>query len=873
MNVNNNIKSSQQGIHHHLNNISHIHIICPFKFCSCICSICNYICGCPCKCHAIKNKTTSKNISPRIPLSNYSGTIYEDEIYQNRQSEYNNISPEKNISTKNILNQDYLHKRIYKNENFKNKENNNLRYYNSRSLSNINSYGNIDENDKNIQEQEKYFGRSYIDDFYNHNKIYDKLYSNPVSERNVKTKNIFDGDYITIRGERSADKNKPLKDGPFSDYRNFNLSKIDLTDNNANDNYYNSQRGKYIYNYQSKKNKHKFRNYLKSTERDNIKENLINKKRKDKYINLDSYKNKQTQDSEESNNIETDKKYFNGFKENNNCIDKNTNQISNKAIYNYNEDDIFNSNNKINDNFYYNNKNLSNNMNKYSKNNNSYNLGDSNNKTTFRKNNYIIDSFHLTIYGFNSNKYTLIDKEELNYIKNQIIQKEEEISDYKNKFNSLKKELELCKNEIKKFELYKMENLTISNNTNSSYRENNKNNRYIYRKKSTDEKKNFNERNLHKKIFINKSIKNKSDFQNIENEKTKEDNNENNKKNKKEKQFGLSSKLNIKTDLEIDKDNEYLTTFLLKRKSCELSDKCVYSISSLTKSKSFLCFDYENKSFSLRDYADFGDFHENYLLSFDKKDQNSANNSIYLVIKYNFFIVTGENCNMLYVYNSIKRTINKLCGLKNNHSNGVLLNYSDDIICISGNYNKKVELFNQSKNEWIDLPELRIERSKFVACILKNKYIFCLFGYNFPTKKYLNTIEYLDIENYKNSSWNYLLYKNESLLSLYISGALGINYNDEKIIIVGGNNGEKNIPIENFYQIIISNDFEKDDKSYVEEVKRKLKDIDKNKSYLFNKGCHIFSDSNNIYYMAYDNKLRAHLFQISNMGHDIFYYD
>ena len=228
---------------------------------------------------------------------------------------------------------------------------------------------------------------------------------------------------------------------------------------------------------------------------------------------------------------------------------------------------------------------------------------------------------------------------------------------------------------------------------------------------------------------------------------------------------------------------------------------------------------------------------------------------------------------MLYVYNSLKRTINKLCGLKNNHSNGALLNYSDEIICISGNYNKKVELFNQSKNEWTDLPELKIERSNCATCLLKNKYIFCLFGYNFPTKKYLNTIEYIDIENYKNNSWNYLLYKNERLLSLYISGAMGINYNDEKIIVVGGNNGEKNKPIENFYQIVISNDFEKDDKSYVEEEKRKLKDIDKNKSYLFNKGYHIFSDNNNLYYMAYDNKLRAHLFQISNMAHDIFYYD
>ena len=872
MNVNNNLKSSQQGIHHHLANVNHIHIICPFKFCSCICSICNYICGCPCKCHTIKNKITTENISPRIPLLNYSRTIYEDELYQNKHKEYNNISLENINSTKSLLNQDYLEKKIYNNENYKNKDIINLRYYNSRSLSNINNYGNINENDSHIPEKEKYFGRSYIDDFYNHNKIYDKLYSNPVSERNLKTKNIFDGDYMSIKGERSVDKNKPLKDEQLSSYRNFNPTKMDLTDNNINDNYDKSPKEKYIYNYQSKK-KHKFRNYLKSTEKDKIKENLINKKRKDKYINLDSYKSKQTQDPEEYNNIKNDKKYFNGFKESNNSFDKNTNHIPNKTNFNYNEDDIINSNNKINDSLYYKNKNQHNNMDKYTKNNKSYNYADNKNKYAFKSNNYIIDSFHLTIFGFNKSKYILIDKEELNYIKNQIIQKEEEISDYKNKFNSLKKELELCKNEIKKFEQNKTENLTLSNNSNSSYRENNKYNRYIYRKKSTEEKKNFNEKHLHKKNFINKSIKNKNDFQNSENEKVKEDTNENFKNNKKEKQFGLSSKLNIKTDLDIDKDNEILTSFLQKRKSCDLSDKCIYAISYLTKSKSFLCFDYINKTFSLRDYADFGEFHENYLLSFDKKDQNSSNNSIYLVVKYNFFIVTGENCDMLYVYNSLKRTINKLCGLKNNHSNGALLNYSDELICISGNYNKKVELFNQSKNEWTDLPELRTERSNFATCILKNKYIFCLFGYNFPTKKYLNTIEYFDIENYNNSTWNYLLYKNENLLSLYISGALGINYNDEKIIVVGGNNGEKNKPIENFYQIIISNDFEKDDKSYAEEVKRKLKDIDKNKNYLFNKGCHIFSDNNNIYYMAYDNKLRSHLFQISNMTHDIFYYD
>ena len=212
-----------------------------------------------------------------------------------------------------------------------------------------------------------------------------------------------------------------------------------------------------------------------------------------------------------------------------------------------------------------------------------------------------------------------------------------------------------------------------------------------------------------------------------------------------------------------------------------------------------------------------------------------------------------------------------MCSLKNNHSNGALIGISDKIICISGNYNKKVELFNESKNEWINLPELKIERSKFATCILKNKYIFCIFGYNLPTKQYLNSIEFLDFENYKNTSWNYLKYRNENLLSLYITGAIGINYNDEKIIIVGGNNGIEDKPNEYFYQIFISDNFQNNKESYVELTKRKAKDIFKNKCYIFNKGYSIFKDKNNILYMAFDDNYRAHVFQSNNMVHDIFY--
>ena len=68
-----------------------------------------------------------------------------------------------------------------------------------------------------------------------------------------------------------------------------------------------------------------------------------------------------------------------------------------------------------------------------------------------------------------------------------------------------------------------------------------------------------------------------------------------------------------------------------------------------------------------------------------------------------------------------------------------MLKYNENIICIGGSYNKKVELYNELKNEWTDLPELQIERSNFASVLFKNKYIFCLFGFNLPTKQYLNS--------------------------------------------------------------------------------------------------------------------------------------
>ena len=892
-----NVITSQCEIKHKCMSINHVHMICPFNYCSCICYICNCCCGCQCKCHKLNQKATRNNISKnnyndistKTPLSNYSKDLYKKESFQNSDDGHNN-SPDK-YNNKRINKENskrLIHSRLNKNP-----VNQNNKYCgHSRSLSDVSYSGNSfgHDNYKYLPERNRYFNRSYMNNFYKNKK--NNFNSSTDRESKLAKKRLYDynDNYINIRGERSEEKNMRNIDGSFLNYDYSQKKTIDLKNSKNEDNNNNN-----LNNYNIKRNKYK--SYLNSCEKKSkVMDNLNNKKRKDVYINLDPSQNLRYHKYEHSidNNsrhssfgrddlgdeIKREKtSHKDGI-----IKDYNTSrpmnykyyrqiQYLNKKKNNKNNDILDNNNNKYDDidnnkkikdkNYDLNNHRDYNNIYNYNKSNDLENNLDIYNKYKNNvKNNYFkIYSFSFSINCFNYNKLnSLNDKDEINNLKNQLIEKNNEILDYKTTIDLLKNELEFYKNQVTKLK---------QNNTNNKKIESN----FIYRRKSKDEiKANLNDNNGYKKdhnYLKNKIYEEYNNFQ-INSNKKDENSQIKNKNNKNERQIGLSSKLNVKTDLNVTKDNEYKLSNFNKS---NVSDKCIYAISSLTKSKSILCFDFQDKTFSYRDYADFGDFQENYLSSFENLNENSKNNSIFLVIKYNFYIVTGENCDMLYVYNSLKRTIYKLCSLKNNHSNGALINYSDEILCISGNFNKKVELYNQSKNEWTNLPELKTERSNFATCIIKNKYLFCLFGYNLPTKQYLNTIEYLDIENYKNSSWKYLKYKNENLLSLYITGGLGINYNDEKIIIAGGDNGMENKPNEYFYQIILSENFEKDKETYVEKTNRKLKDIYKNKCYLFNKGYNIILYNNNLFYMAFDDKLRAHLFQTNNMAHDIFNFD
>jgi len=357
--------------------------------------------------------------------------------------------------------------------------------------------------------------------------------------------------------------------------------------------------------------------------------------------------------------------------------------------------------------------------------------------------------------------------------------------------------------------------------------------------------------------------------------------------------LSLSSKLNLDTNLSLSEENENENendnfnanndsnnNKIKIKRNIKISTKTFFTIYYNYDKPIILAFDVENKTFSFHDYSDFGNFEENYKLSVNDNDNNNKNNgNIFITIDTNLYIITGKNHDMLYMFDSIKKTMIKLCDLKNNHSNGNLLNYENNIICLSGDFNKKVEIYSINKNEWNDLPEMLIERSNSNSCILnikENKYILNLFGYNLLSKEYLNTIEYLNI-NDKSSNWEYLQYNNPSLLSLNISKFFCINYNDKKIIIIGGYNGKDNKYNDKFIQIIFNSEeiYLENSDNIVEETNRKLKDIDINKKYNFYNGYKSYYNelSNELFYEVFDDEFNCHLFQSSNLAHDIYYFN
>ena len=784
-----------------------------------------------------------------------------DHLYPNRQKlKQSNIINNNKNNIYNNSNQSILKSRYISLINNANKR---LNIYN-KYLNQINNKINKNENNPNENEDKR-----GIEQYIIHNEKYDNDQNKYISCYKEKSERKMDKNYDTFE----QIMNKKINDYNFEKdqiNKNFNKRKIICFNNSCDPKIKHLQYTEYLRRKQENRN---IEDTLNSNKKNN---NISTCKNLTQSTQFQNVKNLRTHYIKETN--------YNKFKEKKQKI----------AIYNNYIKDYFNkknncSNNKnLNENdkeptgYYINSDNISlmknivgNNQNK-----NKYEYKSNNNNFVLNNNSENSDNLFRSP---NKNITEVIDN---NLIKTKKNDNDSYLSDYNSQyFNSTNNKFKFIEQKIKYNNLYNNDINEFSiNNENKNIKQENRAKDFIRQRVSnitydSSEKNNQKEtqkpKNITNNIEKKKSIQNntfqkkviKDVYENVRKPKNKYLNLKNLStiKNKK----SLVAKLKIDTNLSIEEDN------IILQRNINISTKTIFTLYTISQKLSILCFDLENRIFSLRDFADFGNFEENY--------NKSKGGTILISIGPFLYIVTGKNNDMFYVFDSKKKVINKLCILNNNHSNGGLIKYDDEnILCVSGEHNKKVEIYNINTNKWITLNETLIERSNFGHCLFKNEYLFLLFGYNYLTNEYLNTIEFLNINNILSNSnnnkkyeWKYLKYKNENLVDLNIKHFLSLNYTDNKIILIGGYNGNKDKNEENYIEIQLSENFENDGKCLIERSERKLKDIDKYNKYIFNKGESTILDGGEglIYNAGFDSEYRCHIIQQNyNLSHDVYCY-
>jgi hypothetical protein len=351
----------------------------------------------------------------------------------------------------------------------------------------------------------------------------------------------------------------------------------------------------------------------------------------------------------------------------------------------------------------------------------------------------------------------------------------------------------------------------------------------------------------------------------------------------------LSNKLNIKkeiinSNLEINSISSIKANNSNLIKDMKISEKIIYSIYPSKDDINLLLFDPEIKKFSLQKFVDNVNFKENYKKSLKINKENSGINNHGNILLYNegyLYVVTGDNYDMFYKLDCSKKEVYKLSNLKNNHSNGCLIFYDQRIFCLNGDFNKKVECYIESKNEWIDIPEMLTERSNFSCCIIQEQYLFSLFGYNKLSKQYLNSIEFIDLLC-ENAKWKYLYYENINNLSLYLVGALGISCNDKIITIFGGYNGKNQKGNNFFYQINLKKNFDEenyeitdDNLSSITKIKQGMEFNSENKYYFFSYNYNKYYDekNTNLFLSSFDNEFHAHIINLNTFSHELYNFE
>ena len=337
-------------------------------------------------------------------------------------------------------------------------------------------------------------------------------------------------------------------------------------------------------------------------------------------------------------------------------------------------------------------------------------------------------------------------------------------------------------------------------------------------------------------------------------------------------------------DNRIDNNNKELLKYFIKEKKLSFLGYFKYNIkyncfdelkfasssSNLTKffsnnylfsifdEKRIIIFNKITKTFLINEFIDksYSRFKLNYL----------SKGSLLLNANDSLYILTGNNYDMLYQYEPYKNIMILLGKFKNNHIYGGLLINSNIIYCLTGNFNNKVEKFNIKEKKFIENKEnMKVERSEASYIILNKKYIFSFFGFNMIQNKYINSIEFTEINS--NMNWKFInIINNFNNSILEIKGHCIINLDkNNQFLILGGYNGKKNSN-ENIIKCeIILNE----NQICTFNIETKFETIINKKPYFFSYFFEKDDFSNEKY--IFDRKNNIHYFNTTKIKRDIFF--
>ena len=253
-------------------------------------------------------------------------------------------------------------------------------------------------------------------------------------------------------------------------------------------------------------------------------------------------------------------------------------------------------------------------------------------------------------------------------------------------------------------------------------------------------------------------------------------------------------------------------------------DKSKLFLFGIDKKENLLIFDILNKKWSLKKILEIEDISETF-----KKNYQYDGTILYNALN-GIFILTGKKANILYYYNALNDSINRICKFKDSHDNGSLLldKNNNRIFVFSGKNTKTCEFYSFKDKNIYKIGDMITDRANASFVINDNK-IYGFFGFSYQKDNYANNIEFIDynkLEKWEEMNINNFKFNSNHEIRFDIESVGTIKFGNEsnKIIIYSGIQGENEDYITDYYYIFdsINKTFSKVNKCVTNQYKYNL---------------------------------------------------